>query len=251
MRRHNQETFRSTLVLAILCLQLYAQTFGRVPFTYSFADALLQETSCLKRRCSSILPTKCSYGVAKKSKCQWCPWPQSLTSLHPSRTSLSASANSNIADGKRDSDDDSEGEWICGNVYKDLDRLEQGINFANAEQNLKRIERMEMLRHFAKARRPLFPDIRKFLIFPLLSALLVRLVLHNGNKIRVLTSFWRIVLKLMDYQFWTMTIASPIILLAAKRLAMRPPEPMPKELIDFPPEYLQYITTDWVPPEKS
>lgn len=139
--------------------------------------------------------------------------------------------------------------WKVGDVYKDLDRLERAINFANAEQNLKQVERMELLQHFSSARRPLFPDMRKFIITPLGLGLVMRFVRLNST-----TSFVsRICTMGLDFHFWTFVVAAPIFLLAAKKISKAPPEPMPEEIRDLDPEYLSFVTPfiDWESPEKS
>ena len=62
--------------------------------------------------------------------------------------------------------DDTDG-WKAGGVYGDLDRLEQAITVANAEQNLLHTERLQLLDHYAKARRPVGDDVSKFVVTPL------------------------------------------------------------------------------------
>jgi hypothetical protein len=138
--------------------------------------------------------------------------------------------------------------WKVGNVYEDLDSLEAAINMANAEENLKQVERVEMLQHFAQARRPLLPDVQKFLVAPLALALVFRFLAQSNATTKL---FARVLTRLLDIHFWSFVVAMPMVLLAAKRISMPPSEPMPEELKDLDPEYLPFVTTDWEPPGRS
>jgi hypothetical protein len=164
---------------------------------------------------------------------------QSNIPLHPKR-GVSYASNTR-------QDENDEGAWAVGNVYEDLDQLERAINFENAEQNLKQAERMEMLQHFARARRPLFPDVTKFVLAPLGLALVLRLF-HQYSITRLLA---KLITKVSDGHFWTFVVTAPMLLLVAKRIARPPPEPMPDELEGLDPEYLPFIMTDWENPETS
>jgi hypothetical protein len=137
--------------------------------------------------------------------------------------------------------------WKVGDVYGDLDRLERAIDFSNAEQNLKQAERMEMLQHFADARRPLFPAVSKFVLAPLALALVMRLSSQNSAT----RLFARTITRCLDCHFWIFVVAAPILLLATKIISKPPPEPMPEELRGLAPEYLPYVTVDWENPEVS
>jgi hypothetical protein len=140
-----------------------------------------------------------------------------------------------------------DGEWKAGNVYEDLDRLEQAINLENAEQNLLHHERIEVLDHMAKERRPLFPDVQKFLIAPMICALLIR----SCNEYSSTRLIARLLAMTMDLHFWGVVVSAPLLVLALKRVYSGPPEPMPEELKDLAPEYLPFATTDWESPETS
>jgi hypothetical protein len=138
-------------------------------------------------------------------------------------------------------------DWKVGDVYRDLDVLEQAINFANAEQNLKHTERIEMMDYCARQRRPLIPDFRKFILAPLSISLLLRIVNEN-TTIKFVT---RMITACMDFHFWMVVVFAPIILLVAKLISKPEPEPMPEELKGLAPEYLPFVTTDWEDPETS
>ena len=138
-------------------------------------------------------------------------------------------------------------EWTVGDVYRDFDRLEQAINFANAEENLKQAERIEMLEYCARQRRPINVDAKKFIVTPLVLSFIFR-IFHEIPRIKVSL---QILTACMDIHFWSVVIGSPIVLLVAKLISMPPPDPLPEELKGLDPEYLPFITTDWENPETS
>jgi hypothetical protein len=148
----------------------------------------------------------------------------------------------------RSDQSDSQGDdWEAGDVYQDLGLLETAINYSNAEQNLEHMERMETLQHFAKQRRPLIPDVRKFVLTPVALALVLSVLLQN-QKTKVAA---RMITACFDLHFWTATIASPLLLLLVKKMTAPPPEPMPEEMVGLEPQYLPSIITDWEDPDVS
>ena len=139
--------------------------------------------------------------------------------------------------------EDDEDSWQAGDVYRDLELLEQGIRLANADVNLLQTERLDLLRYMAQSRRPLFPDVQRYLILPLSVAML----LHRLCSLRT-----NVLLRFSNLQFWTSMVVAPTMLLVAKRLSKPPPEPMPKELEGLALESLSLSTaTDWEPQETS
>jgi hypothetical protein len=151
------------------------------------------------------------------------------------RTSSAIILRSDQSDSERGDD------WEAGDVYKDLGLLETAINYSNAEPNLVHMERMEKLQHFAKQRRPLIPDIRKFVLTPVaLASVLSALLQNQKTKIAAKT-----ITACFDLHFWMAMIVSPLLLLLFKKMTAPPPEPMPEEMVDLAPEYLSFITTDW------
>ena len=144
----------------------------------------------------------------------------------------------------------SEEGWEVGNVYDDLDALETAINMSNAEQNLKQAERLEMLNHFARSRRPLFSDVQEFVITPLVFALVIRL-LSGKQRSSMATLLAQSITAVSDIHFWVLVVSSPILLLVAKLFSKPAPEPIPEELTSLDPKYFNLLTTDWERPETS
>jgi hypothetical protein len=140
-----------------------------------------------------------------------------------------------------------DGEWKVGDVYDDLARLEQGIILANAEQDLQHQERIEILDGMAEERRPLSPDVQKFLIAPMIGALLLK----SCNQYSSTRLVPRLFAMTMDVQFWGLVVAAPLLVLALKRVFSGPPEPMPDELKEIDPLYLPLVNSDWESPETS
>jgi hypothetical protein len=152
-----------------------------------------------------------------------------------------------------------------GNVYDDLQRLEQAIAMANAEQNLLAQERLELLDNFAAQRRLLFPDLVRHVLLPLtvsfgISSLLwlsssrrhqVGWLFQNNNN-KVLT---RIVWTTWDVLFWTVGVMAPLFLLVAKKLTTTTPSSQqspPLDLKRLDPQYVRFLTTtDWENPRTS
>jgi hypothetical protein len=143
----------------------------------------------------------------------------------------------------------SDAPWKNDDVYRDLERLETAINMSNAEGNLKHLERIEMMQHFARQRRPLYPDVRDFILAPLgLSLALSILQKYPQTKIVA-----RLVTTCLDWHFWIAVVTAPILLFIAKKKAMPPPEPMPEDMQDLAPEYWRFVQkyTDWEDPKTS
>ena len=140
-------------------------------------------------------------------------------------------------------EDDVGDSWQAGDVYRDLELLEQGIRLANADVNLMQTERLDLLRYMAQSRRPLLPDVQRYLFLPLSAAILLnRFCLPQTN----------VLLRFSTVQFWTTMVVAPIMLLITKRLSKPPPDPMPRELEGLALDCLSLSTaTDWEPPETS
>lgn len=154
------------------------------------------------------------------------------------------------------SDDEFDG-WKAGDVYQDLEQLERAITLDKADLNLQHTERMEMLQHFATARRPILSDISRYVMAPLVAALFFRVLAPptaqsmNGVLHVPFVLVWSLA-GIMNLHFWTAVVAAPILLLAAKRIVQQPSEPMPEELQKLDPAYLGFLSTvDYVPPERS
>ena len=107
--------------------------------------------------------------------------------------------------------------WEDADPYLDLDRLEYAINLANAEQNLQHVERLETLDYMAKQRRLLFPDVGKFVVAPLVGALLIA----RSRSFPLTRPIALLLTKCIDFHFWSLVVMSPMLLLFAKRLSPR------------------------------
>ena len=107
--------------------------------------------------------------------------------------------------------------WEDADPYVDLDRLEYAINLANAEQNLQHVERMETLDYMAKQRHLLFPDVGKFVVAPLVGALLIA----RSRSFPLTRPIALLLTKCIDFHFWSLVVMSPMLLLFAKRLSPR------------------------------
>jgi len=145
--------------------------------------------------------------------------------------------------------------WKVGDVYRDLHILEKGIILETADARLQQDERIEMLHHLAKAKRPVLPDVQKFVLAPLSIALSIRIlypIIQHSNWGRSLSLFMKIVMRLLNVQFWTMVVSAPIVLLLAKRCVMPPPEAPPKELVGMPENAVELLdSVDYEPPGTS
>lgn len=119
-------------------------------------------------------------------------------------------------------------EWQAGDVYRDLDRLEQAINFANKEENLQHMKRIEMLKYSAKQRRPLNPDAKRYILAPLALAFIFR-ILHEIPAIKLSL---RLFTTCMDLHFWTIVVGCPILLLVGKLVSKSEPDPKPRERVE-------------------
>ena len=156
------------------------------------------------------------------------------------RSCLSGGFKSNsFKSGEDDNDHDG---WNVGNVYEDIYNLEQAIIVENADFNLIHQQNVNIMNYMAtKNRRPLLPDIIKYMVRPLLGALLIRILSSPTSSRKssrtIIRIFPKSFTKCMDIQFWTMVVASPIVLLCMKRIWMTlygpPPPQISEELIEL------------------
>ena len=124
-------------------------------------------------------------------------------------------------------------EWQAGNVYGDLDRLRRTIAIHNADEHLRQVRVRQELDHFAASRRPLLKDVLRWVALPTTVALfLSRIPMKHqtNNLVGVVTRGFAACYNL---QFWWALVVSPIMLLAAKRRALPPPEPIPDEFAPY------------------
>jgi len=117
--------------------------------------------------------------------------------------------------GEGDGEDDLE-EWEPSgeDVYADLDRLERAIALSNADENLAEWERRENLDYIAEHRRPLLHDVVRYAV----PAALVSFTLTALYKIfRSIPPLNKVVQRLViigNVHFWSVIVASPLLLLA-------------------------------------
>lgn len=134
-------------------------------------------------------------------------------------------------------------EWKVGNVYDDLDRLQQEITISQAEQHLRQVEDRERLDTFAAQRRPIQRDVRRFLLAPLFLSVFLTLIQKSH-----LARFFTLAFNLHLY---FIVVAAPMCLLLAKRKSLPPPPPPPEELKGLDPDYYRFVVTDWEDPKTS
>jgi hypothetical protein len=134
-------------------------------------------------------------------------------------------------------------EWKVGNVYDDLDRLQQEIAISQAEQHLRQVEDRERLDTFAAQRRPLQHDVRRFLLATLFFSVFFTLVKRSN-----LARFYNFV---FNIHFYMAVVVAPMVLLLAKRRSLPPPPLPPKELTGLDPDYYRFVVTDWQDPKTS
>ena len=101
----------------------------------------------------------------------------------------------------------SNSEWHARNVYNDLDLLRQSISKDQADNRLRELQRRQLLNTFAANRRPLFDDGRRFVLVPILSALLLATVSPLKSDI---LRIHRTLAMASRAEFWTIVVAAPI-----------------------------------------
>jgi hypothetical protein len=142
-------------------------------------------------------------------------------------------------------------EWEAGDVYQDLDRLEQAINISNAQQNLAHEERIEMMDTFAQQRRPISPDLKQFIMAPF-GLSLAFAALRKGPLSR-LPATVRMDL-VLDVHFWSLVVVAPLLffLFQLRRAMTTESDDVPSELQGLDPAYYRFLTTtDWENPKTS
>jgi len=77
--------------------------------------------------------------------------------------------------------------WTAGDVIGDMENLRQAVEYSRGPERLAATQRKFMLNEFAKNRRPIFPDLIRFILVPLVTGLgMVSIMLstnHSGNII--------------------------------------------------------------------
>lgn len=140
-------------------------------------------------------------------------------------------------------------EWKVGNVYDDLDQLERAITLSNAEQHLRQVEDRERLDTFATNRRPVVRDVRNYILFPSILALMLSFLLRRqGGGISILARF---LVNVSSLHFYLFTVLTPLLLYWNKQRLRLPDPPLPPELRLLDPEYFRFIVTDWEDPKTS
>ncbi|GKY92720.1 hypothetical protein MPSEU_000242000 [Mayamaea pseudoterrestris] len=140
---------------------------------------------------------------------------------------------------RQESSAEAELEWEAGDVYEEFEQLERAIAIHQAEQNLNHYERIQRLQDFANQRRPLYPDLHKYIIGPFVAALGVTAICKTipqqpswiGGSLRMALAL----------HFWTTVVAFPLLMYIIKRVKQPPPKPLPSELQDLGPEFSQFL----------
>jgi hypothetical protein len=102
--------------------------------------------------------------------------------------------------------------WTAGNVEEDFLNLERAIALSVADQALQQQERLDMLDHFARQRRPLRDDVRNRVLAPLLASFLLTSLVRVPNLQS--KDLLRLVGAACDLHFWTVYIAAPAVFLS-------------------------------------
>jgi hypothetical protein len=160
-------------------------------------------------------------------------------------------------DGNLIQDDSIDFVWEVGDVEEDFKALEQVLIQLNAEENLKHVERLEILDAHAAQRRPLLPDTYTFVagtvVWTLIFTALKKLALHrHPNKLGKLLAR-RLINLPWDIHFWAVVVAAPVLFLQIKRATLGEPRPMPEELKSLPQQYLESKSAfiNWEDPQTS
>jgi hypothetical protein len=120
-------------------------------------------------------------------------------------------------------------EWDARNVYDDLEGLRLSISQEEAEDKLRENQRLELLNAFATNRRPLFPDVKRYVLLPIASALLLAALSVQSRAFAQARYSLGLVFR---FEFWFVVVAAPIrLLLTTYRTA---PPPVKKEEEESP-----------------
>jgi hypothetical protein len=141
-------------------------------------------------------------------------------------------------------------------VYEDLEKLEKAITLENAELKLKQSKMKEQIDFINQSKRPIVPDALKYIIVPLIYALLLNVLLSSKVvKIRMIA---RSITKVMDLHFWIFVVWVPIIFNAFKGICKPRPDPIPYEIKNLDPAhasiFLSPLSTEvggWEDPDTS
>jgi hypothetical protein len=138
--------------------------------------------------------------------------------------------------------------WEVGDVYRDLALLDQAIALENADQDLQHMERIETLDHFAKQRRLIRPDIRRYAVAPFLLSLSLLLLFQSTRVGRIRTS----IAILSNMHAWLVLVMGPMCLLLLKKT--RKPSSsesnIPSGLVGLDPAYYRFLS-DWEDPDQT
>lgn len=161
--------------------------------------------------------------------------------------------------------------WQVGdNVYQDLDRLEQAIAFANADQDLQHQNRLETLNYVAQQRRPVPQDWVQKVVGPWLFSFALASILRCGGR-----RWQRGIATASSLHFWWWIVGAPMLVLSVQLWTrnscattrrrrrcgqQQPPTPEPTqeknavpttELQGLDPNYWRFVTDRQEPPQSS
>lgn len=101
-------------------------------------------------------------------------------------------------------------EWLPRNIYDDLDLLRQSIAKDQAGDRIREIERRRLLNTFAANRRPLFHDLRLFVLLPFFCAQIL-----GGMSLRIndVARIHQVLRGVFRVEFWVVVVIAPAALL--------------------------------------
>lgn len=141
-------------------------------------------------------------------------------------------------------------EWEAGDVYQDLDRLDQAINLSTSQQDLQVLERIEMMDSFAQQRMPIAPDLKRLVLAPFGVSLLFGAL--RKNPVARLATVW--IDLALDVHFWSLVVVAPLLFFLWQQLRTQTENSndVPAELEGLDPDYFRFLTTtDWENPKTS
>lgn len=131
--------------------------------------------------------------------------------------------------------EDYEDDWQAGNVYEDLEKLENAIRIANGEQLYQHRLRIQTLNNMARQRRPLIQDFQRYFLLPTLLSILLSRILPSP-VLNVLS-------RISSLHFAILVITFPLFLLVYLSRKKNHTSYLPSsDLKNVDPEYFKFVT---------